>query len=219
MSELKLSEAIRYLATGMIVFIVAYTCFPSKISTLLAEFGTIGGPVLVFVVGSISFLIYRAVIYNFILFLVIDALNRGNVRTQLLERYNIKRRYEAEIVWKTISKVLLSRDPSSPDLPSSEVHLLYITSIATTVGGIYHWFLADATNAAALKTGMVIVAIFSFIAALNHDYRVEKIEAMSLRGADWTKISEYLVRIGYKPKTAVTQQNTPTDSASNPSLR
>lgn len=88
MSELKLSETIRYLAAGMVVFIVAYTCFPGKISTLLTAFGPIGGPLLVFVVGSISFVIYRSIIYNLILFLVLDKLNRSNVRNQFLAKYN-----------------------------------------------------------------------------------------------------------------------------------
>lgn len=216
MSELKLSETIRYLAAGMVVFIVAYTCFPGKISTLLTAFGTIGGPLLVFVVGSISFVIYRSIIYNLILFLVLDKLNRSNVRNQFLAKYNINGRYEAEIVWKVTSKEILSRDSSILDLPSSEVHLLYITFITSTVGAIYHWFLGDDTSLTALKIGMPVVAILSFIAALNHDYRVEKLEALTLKGANWKEISEYLKRIGYEPKPDETQQIAPADSADDP---
>lgn len=200
MAGLKLAEIIRYLATGILIFLIFYLCSPTTVSKIMADFGSVTGPLIVFVSGTIFFLVYRTLLYNLILFQILDRINSSNVRGQLKEKYNIRGKYEAEIIWKSISRVVMEQDNSILALPSSEVHLLYVTSILTVVGAI---ILGVTEFQSIYDSWQVLVALVSIsfltgAGALFYDYRIEKIEGFVLQASNLDSITEYMSKIGYE---------------------
>lgn len=200
MAEFKIAEVIRYLSTGMLLFLIFYLCDPSTTSRILTDFGTVAGPLVVFVTGTVFFLVYRILIYNLILFKILDRVNSDNVRDQLTKRYNIQGKYEAEIVWKSISRVVMKQDNSVLDLPSSEVHLLYVTSIITAAGSL---ILGLTDFPSAYDVWHVLITLLSTslltgAGALFYDYRIEKLEGFALKSSNLDSITGYLSKIGYE---------------------
>lgn len=200
MSGLKLAEILRYLATGIVVFATAYACFPDSTSKLLHDFGTIGGPIVVFVIGSIAFLMYRTLLYHLILFYILDNLNKQNVRSQLISRYNIEGKYEAEIAWRGISSNVLEKDAAVLDLPSSEVHLLYVTCVFTFVCSVFMFSFQLPSSFDTFINAIIMISLsgLSGIGALLYDYRVEKMESMVLKMTDIKKLDKHMKRIGFE---------------------
>jgi hypothetical protein len=209
MKDLKLSEILRYLATGIVILLVFYFCAPNKVAEVLSKFDAIEKPFILFVVGSIAFLLYRTFIYYLILFYILDKIVKDNVRDQLMQYYNINKRHEAELVWRFISKHVFSKEYIDFDIQSSEVHLLYISSITSLFGSLYLFF--SNLNSLEEKYVMILIlfgiSISSILAALLYDFRTEKIISMILMSRDKINLPEQMSKLGYNQRNNNIKEN------------
>lgn len=137
MNNLSLSDILRYLVIGIIILILSFICEPTLINKLYKTFGKVGIPFVAFSIGSITFLVYRATIYRLILFHILDCINKDNVRDKIMSEYNISNKLDAEIFWAILKRAKLSEEFKRIDFKSSEVHLLYMTSLMTFFAFIY----------------------------------------------------------------------------------
>ena len=123
MTNLSLSDILRYLATGFVILLVAYACEPTVVKNLFDLLGAAGIPVAAFVFGSLSFLVYRPTLYTLILFRLLDFVHQDNVRHNLMKKYEFKRKMDAEVFWSVLKRAKLEEEFKRIDLDSSGVHL------------------------------------------------------------------------------------------------
>ena len=199
MSNLSLSEIIRYLSAGFIFIFIAYGCDPTFLSKVFKALGTIGVPFAAFVVGILTFLIYRPTIYNIILFFVLDRYYTHNVRQSLIDKYKISRKSEAEIFWTILKRNKLKEEFKGIDLDSSGIHFLYMTSIYSFAGMCYLFFkrVAYGSNQTLLLLVFGFVFFLSIVAAFLNDLRIEKLESKLLSTISDGDVQEIAEKLGY----------------------
>lgn len=172
MDKLKLDEILRYLTIGYVIFAVLYYCERPWVTDIFSIVGAAGSLVAAFVIGSLFYLIYRALIYNLILFFVVDRLYSPNVRRTLIQRYTVASYFEADALWKALQNEPRIKDQLPPvNLRSSGIHLLYMTAIVNISGASY---LALQCAVAAPLWVMLLVALACGAAAITSDIYVEK---------------------------------------------
>lgn len=221
MGNLNLEQVLRYLIIGYIIIglyvfidpnIGINTFYDSGNGLNFAEIS-----ILALVIGSIYFSIYRAIIYENILFPFIDIICRKNARNWLMNKYKISRR-EAIVLQKTIQGVELKDNLGSIYVGSAQTQLLFMTAIACflffvisisliwdTISGIY--FLTSLMEYICLKNridiyqellksfALLSVGMFILVAAIRSDCYLTPIERGFIRSVDPEKIKEYYEKI------------------------
>jgi hypothetical protein len=89
---------------GFILIGVYYICSPEEAAEFYCKIGKAGTPILAFVIGTITFLLYRSAIYGVLILRLIDKIHPDNVRSILMSRYDIPSWYKAEALWKVLQE-------------------------------------------------------------------------------------------------------------------
>src|SRR5258705_7236482 len=127
MKDLSLAEAIRFLSPGVIFFVYLYFVYPAAAKEFVSATGTIGFPLILMVIGSIIYFLYRAILYDrFIERLhMLYTRNRQTARQFLMSEYGINFS-EACLLWKVMRDTHLSRSSGSRMNHSAGLHLMYL---------------------------------------------------------------------------------------------
>ncbi|MFQ5801642.1 MAG: hypothetical protein ACE5JQ_01940 [Candidatus Methylomirabilales bacterium] len=197
MEKLSLESALRYLVVGYVILGVFYVCRPDDTGRLYGTLGSVGIPVAAFVAGSLVYLIYRPVLYNALLFHVIDRIHKGNVRQLLMNRYEITSRFEAELLWKVIQSESVKEKLSPLLLASAGIHLLYMTSLVTVTGAVFLFF---DTGFSPRSIYLLVLAILMDSSAVISDYQMEKQESLLFTLIGKSDIDQVVSKAGYKRK-------------------
>lgn len=176
MPDLNLSDTLRYMCIGYILFGFISISDKENALQLLTDFGVIVISVFALVVGSIFYFIYKPIIYDIIVLHLLDYWRNNwkqnnNCRTFLKETHNIDMR-QAENVWSLLyneykgEKKLLEKE-------SSGIHLMYMASLTSVIFSIieilylHHCF-----------TGLFFLslAFILMISAFIHESHIEDYE-------------------------------------------
>jgi hypothetical protein len=172
MNKLTLNDILRYVAIGYVISAVMYYCERSWVVELFTVLGVAGFTVAAFVLGSLVYLIYRPLIYNLILFFIVDRLYSLSIRRTLMQRYTVASHFEADALWKTLQNNSRIKAQLPPiELGSSGIHFLYMTAVVTFLGAIYITFGTGFTTPVWV---MLLVALACATAAVTSDIFVEK---------------------------------------------
>lgn len=158
-----------------------------------------GIPILALVIGTLTFSIYRSLIYGLIILRVIDAIDRDNVRDFLMKKYEILKRTKADALWKTIREKRLREESEHIDLGSASIHLLYMSALV--VLALLVFLLID--NCMVLKSLLVLVP-FSFFAisaaAVLSDRHMQTVEYLLLKSIKSEELDDLVATIGFNKK-------------------
>ena len=198
MKDLSLSDTLRYLFPGMVLCICLY--FEDKCFTisLFKNLGVLGVIAFVFS-GSIMYLVYRAIIFNYIIMPVQDCCRKksgkNNHRTFLKDKYDkIKSSLDAQLLWIQIKHDFLEDKYSQTMTESaSGVHLLYMAGIIA-----FGFFIANAVTRDCIQFWVFLgIALIVLSAACLFNKTYEEIEyrfLCSLCDAKQWELDQYIKR-------------------------
>lgn len=194
MEKLTLGEALRYLVVGYVMLAVGYVCCPQEVSQLYTTLGAAGAPVAALVAGSLVYVFYRPVLYNLLLFYVIDCMHQDNIRKLLMDRYGIGSRLQAELLWNVIQSEALKEKLPPLLLTSAGIHLLYMTSIVTLAGALFILFKDGLSSQFAF---LFVVCMAVGGAAIASDYQIERQESLLFTLVDEACMDNIAAKVGY----------------------
>jgi len=195
MNRLSLPEILRYLVIGLVVIGVGYVCEQGIVTCLLAKLGPVGSPLFAFVIGSLTFVVYRATLYNFVILRFLDFIHKDNVRDILMSRYKIPDRYRAEIFWKIVQVSELKDSLESINLGSAGTHLLYMTCGTTLIGSAYLLFNSCIS---ARFCWLLLISLVCGVAAIASDYFIETLVTFLLRSIGEKKVDALAKELGFE---------------------
>lgn len=181
MKDLSLSNAFRYMFSGVLAYFYLYI-YDVSIAKQALAFSGIGITILLIVIGSVIYLLYRPLFYDMIIIRLQDRcrLNSDNYRTFLKKRYDIGT-YESSLLWSQIrDKYFKNRYSEFMRITASGIHLIYIAGIIAIPFSIWGFMISD------FKLSLIflgIASIFLFGAFLN-DRNYEDTELRFLYSLD-----------------------------------
>jgi len=193
MKEISLTDALRYLFTGLVPLGFLYICDSTSAKTIVIDLGPIGASFLAIAWGSITYHLYRSLVYQHIIAPLQDLMRKNSYspRTYLAEKYNISR-YQATILWANISNEVFREHVPSWRREASGIHLMYISAI--TAFGFALWQAIQGTKQHAIL--MLFLGILIAIGGFFHDRLSEDYEVFSCRSLDDEKIGNLAKKFG-----------------------
>lgn len=204
MNKFSLPEILRYFLIGFIIIGVWYVCRPCQMTEICKTLGSAGTPVFAFVIGNITFFVYRSTFYSLLILRFLDLIHKDNVRDVLKSRYEIPNRYKAEVFWKLVQESTLENKPKTINLASAGTHLLYMTCCATLIGAAYIYFdSCISTN----FCWLLFVSLVCGVSAVVSDYYIESLETFFLKSIEDNEIDKLAGQQGFKRKVSDEEQN------------
>lgn len=203
MNNLSLPQILRHLLIGFIWMVVYYICFQTnaidiystyKIAKIPDSVLATGIPILALVIGTLTFSIYRSLIYGPIILWITDK-KPENVRRFLKKRYEISGWYKADSLWKVIREKLLREESKNIDLGSAGVHLLYMSALVVFVHLVFlSWY-----KGIVFEFWLLLGLTFIFaIPAILSDLHMQTIEYLLLKSIETVKLDKLVATIGFK---------------------
>jgi hypothetical protein len=201
MDKLSLPQIFRHLLMGFIWMVGYYICFPTNTKEFFSALSeakipdsvlATGIPILALVIGTLTFLIYRSLIYGLIILKLIDRIWPDNVRSFLKEKYKISGWYKADALWKAIREKKLSEQTKNVDLGSAGIHLLFMSALTVFVLSIC-LFIDDGWVP---KFWLSIAAFIIFVAvAMESDFHMQTIEFHLLKSIKPVELDKLVATI------------------------
>ena len=197
MKDIGLADALRYLFTGLVPLGFLWICDRSLAMALLDAAGPVGVSLLAVVWGSVTYFIYRPLLYQRVLAPLQDVCRRRSQspRTYLQSRYRISR-YEAALLWGYITHGAFRDHVPSWRKEASGIHLMYMSAVTALGFSLWQLCLGNWGRAAVLLVlGIVVGAGGFFHDRLNEDY-----ELRYCRSLGDEKLDEFAGRFGMDKK-------------------
>ena len=127
MPKITLSESMRFLFPGVVFYIYLYIIFPTQSGAFAQSAGVIGFPLILIVVGSLIYFIYRPVIYDPIIERIQYRWNPFgvNYRKLLKSRYDIDFN-QATRLFSLIRDQHLIEKYTNLSMEAAGIHMLYM---------------------------------------------------------------------------------------------
>ncbi len=201
MDKLSLPQIFRHLLMGFIWMVGYYICCATNTKAFFSALSeakipdsvlATGIPILALVIGTLTFLIYRSLIYGLIILKLVDKYRPDNVRNFLKEKYKISGWYKADALWKVIREKKLSEQTKNVDLGSAGRHLLFMFALAVFVFSIC-LFIDDGW---VLKSWLSLGLSFIFAAvAIGSDSQMQTIEFYLLKSIEPVELDKLVATI------------------------
>ena len=173
-------------------------CFPDKTGQVYTQLGSLGIPILAFVLGSLTFFIYRPTIYSFIILRFIDLIHKDNVRDILIHRYKLKskrKRQKAEAFWNIVQESLLKEGLENVNLGSAGTQLLFMTFLFAFPASVYLIIIVEGWTTKSIL--MLVTSLAALLSAIASDYYLETIATFLLKSIEKAKIDSLAKRMGF----------------------
>ena len=191
MEKFDIEQILRYLTVGFVMSGLAFVCEPQRVLALTKELGVVGFPFTAFTIGTLTYLTYRATLYNFLINPFKDYLTSLNCRVFLKDEYKVTSSIQAEVLWYTIRDLRLKEAHQSIRVHSAGIHLLYMSAFSFCVAMVY--CLADGQQAKTLylAMGSIILSLSGIITDIN----VEKQELLLLKSVEPSEVRKIVDRM------------------------
>jgi len=172
----------------MVAFSYLYISNPSFIKELAESLGTllsIIGIISFVFLGSVIYLVYRALLYNMLILHIQDFFRRkpGNYRTYLKQHYGIGT-HEAQQLWLQIKGKYFKDCYSQPMKEiASGIHLIYLAGFIAIPFAFWNLTYSSFT----LKWPFLVIALIFLLGAFFLDRSYEDIEVRFLYSLDDTE--------------------------------
>ncbi len=198
MPKTSIYEAIRILFPGVILYLILYVIYPQELSEFAQSSGTIGFPLILFVIGSLIYFFYRSTIYDPIIERLQYIWNPfgTNYRQEFINRYDISFD-QASRLFLIIRNEYLKEKYNKLELQASGIHMLYQASIICLTVGASIFFIDTFYNKSII---LLVLGCLLFFAAYFLDSQYESIERDMIIGLGWDKIDLLAHNLEYKHK-------------------
>ncbi len=196
MKDLSLADAFRYMFSGVIFYIYLYIHDSSITDEIPKPIGQIGVVILLLVVGSLIYFVYRALIYNIIIIRIQDLLRfrTNNYRTYLKKQYRLNTR-EAMQLFYLIGDKFFKEKYTGLKVTAGGIHLLYICGILGIPFCILNMFQHHSFQIFLFSFGSLFFLLGGFL--LDRNY--EDLELNFLRSLDKKELDSFVNKITEKP--------------------
>ena len=184
-----LQDALRYLMIGVAIFVHYYFWDQEGLSNLITTLGATGIVLSCLAIGSLTYILYRGLIYNALITLIQDLFRisrKDNYRTYLKQLCNLSRSDDSRQLYVYIKDKHLSKRFDNFTAAFSGIHYAYMVGIASLTFGSLSIICG--------KTQLIFPYFMSCAAILVGTFfahrRLETDEYLVLRSVSEEKIKE-----------------------------
>ena len=193
---LEISDALKYLCIGYVSLGLYYICDKVDALELINGIGIIGISVFAFVIGSQIFLIYKPILYHYIVMPLQDfaRIDSDNYRTYLKKKYEIDTQ-QSMVFWIYLGQRFKDQQPALQQTFSG-IHLMYMSGFISLSFAIWQCI----SNQFEMAGIILVLAIVFWISAFVYDIHVESVECLLLRSIKNEELDEIAGKFSFKKK-------------------
>jgi hypothetical protein len=198
MPSISLSESMRFLFPGVVLYLYLYIIFPIQSANFAQSVGVIEFPLILIVLGSLIYFVYRTIIYDPIIERILCKWNPlgSSYRKLLKDRYGISTD-QATRLFILIRDNLLLEKYKNISMEAAGIHMLYIAGIlGILTGGILGLI-------SGIHSKYIILTITGFIVTVGGYFYNSKYEALEhdmVVNLGWEKIDTIANTLNYQKK-------------------
>jgi hypothetical protein len=210
LSDLSLADGLRFVFSGVIAYLYLYLLTPSTAQEFALTAGTLGFPLVLAVVGSAIYFLYRPLVYDPLIERVQSRFLRGrpNYRQFLVAEYCISFS-EAGLLWTQIRDLHLVGRYKTLRVQAAGIHMTYLAGLLALP-----FVITAAARGETCKAGLFLtIALVSGIAGFLNDASFEEIECSMLKSVARENRDTVATNLGYTRRSPQADRTVPATDA------